>query len=126
MIQIGTNLFDMRARDYTPATGQFLSNDPIGLSGGETNIRQYAGNNPVSLVDASGLSFQTISYGVSPGSAPPSYDGFYPGSAPLPTTAPRRDLPRLRTTAPTRERHRTLAAAAANDPSCYRSTTRAV
>jgi RHS repeat-associated protein/uncharacterized repeat protein (TIGR01451 family) len=82
VIQIGANLFDMRARDYTPATGQFLSNDPIGLSGGQTNIRQYAGNNPVSLVDASGLSFQTISYGISPSSAPPSFDGLYPGSAP--------------------------------------------
>ena len=31
VMQIGTNLFYMRARDYTPATGQFLSNDPLGL-----------------------------------------------------------------------------------------------
>ena len=62
VLQIGTNLFNMRARDYTPATGQFLSNDPIGLAGGQANIRQYAGNNPVSLVDASGL-FSPPSYG---------------------------------------------------------------
>ena len=33
VMQIGTNLFYMRARDYTPATGQFLSNDPLGLGG---------------------------------------------------------------------------------------------
>jgi RHS repeat-associated protein len=79
-LEIGTNLFDMRTRDYTPATGQFLSNDPIGLSGGQTNIRQYSGNNPVSLIDASGLDAQpSYYYGASPGSAPPSYYGAFPG-----------------------------------------------
>ena len=53
-MQIGSNLFDMRARDYTPATGQFLSNDPIGLNGGDTDVRRYAGNDPVEYVDPVG------------------------------------------------------------------------
>ncbi len=55
VLQIGNALFAMRMRDYTPATGQFLSNDPLGLAGGQANIRQYVGNNPVSLADPSGL-----------------------------------------------------------------------
>ena len=54
-MQIGTNLFSMRARDYTPATGQFLSNDPIGLAGGDTNVRRYVDNYPTALTDPSGL-----------------------------------------------------------------------
>ena len=65
VMQIGNNLFYMRARDYSPATGQFLSNDPTGLAGGDTNLRRYVGNNPVSSADPSGLnsSFQNaISY----------------------------------------------------------------
>ncbi len=53
-MQIGSNLFPMRARDYTPATGQFLSNDPLGLAGGDTNIRRYVGNDPVTFVDPTG------------------------------------------------------------------------
>ena len=82
VMQIGTNLFNMRARDYTPATGQFLSNDPIGLAGGQANVRQYAGSNPVSLVDASGL-FSPPSYGASPISAPLSYDLYFPQFPPF-------------------------------------------
>jgi RHS repeat-associated protein/uncharacterized repeat protein (TIGR01451 family) len=55
VMQIGTNLSYMRMRDYSPATGQFLSNDPIGLAGGDANLRRYVGNNPVTWVDPFGL-----------------------------------------------------------------------
>ncbi len=55
VMQIGNNLFYMRARDYTPATGQFLSNDPLGLAGGDTNIRRYVANAPQNFVDPLGL-----------------------------------------------------------------------
>ncbi len=55
VVQIGTSLFSMRARNYTPATGQFLSNDPAGLAGGDTNIRRYVGNSPTNAVDPLGL-----------------------------------------------------------------------
>ena len=55
VMQIGTNLFSMRARVYTPATEQFLSNDPLGMAGG-TNIREYAANDPIAFSDPLGLS----------------------------------------------------------------------
>ena len=55
VMQFGANLFSMRARNYSPATGQFLSNDPIGLAAGDTNIRRYVSNNPNQFVDPSGL-----------------------------------------------------------------------
>ena len=38
VIEIGTDLFDMRARIYDVLTGQFLSNDPLGLAGGDSNV----------------------------------------------------------------------------------------
>ena len=54
VMQIGANLFQMRARDYTPATGQFLSNDPLNLAGGSVNLRGYVGNAPSNAVDPTG------------------------------------------------------------------------
>ena len=53
----GSGLYDMRARSYDPSTGQFVSNDPIGLGGGDTDLRRYAGNNPVEWVDPSGMNW---------------------------------------------------------------------
>ncbi len=50
----GTNLFNMRNRVYDSQTGQFLSQDPIGLAGGPNN-REYAGNSPVNYIDPLGL-----------------------------------------------------------------------
>ena len=58
VMQISTNLFYMRARDYTPATGQFLSNDPTGFGGGDWNIRRYVENDPLGLEDPSGSKSQ--------------------------------------------------------------------
>jgi RHS repeat-associated protein len=56
VMQIDANLFSMRARNYAPATGQFLSNDPIGLRGEDSNVRRYVGNDPIAFVDPTGLS----------------------------------------------------------------------
>ena len=49
-----TGLYNFRARWYDPITGRWLSNDPIGISGG---LNQYVafGNNPVNFRDPSGL-----------------------------------------------------------------------
>ena len=52
-----TGLYYFRARWYDPITGRWLSNDPIGISGG-LNQYVFCGNNPVNFVDPFGL-FQT-------------------------------------------------------------------
>ena len=45
----------MRARFYSPSEGRFINTDPIGLAGGDTNIYRYVNNNPINLIDPSGL-----------------------------------------------------------------------
>ncbi len=52
----GNGLLSMRARSYNPPTGQFLSNDPLGVDGGDKNLRRYAGNAPTVLIDPAGKS----------------------------------------------------------------------
>ncbi len=49
-----TGLQFSRARFYDPQIGRFVSEDPIGLSGG-TNLYGYASNNPQRFTDPSGL-----------------------------------------------------------------------
>jgi RHS repeat-associated protein len=44
----------LRNRWYDPATGRFLTQDPIGLAGG-VNLYAYAGGNPVGFSDPFGL-----------------------------------------------------------------------
>jgi len=44
----------IRNRYYNPSTGRFLSEDPIGFAGEDTNLYRYVGNNPVSYRDPSG------------------------------------------------------------------------
>ncbi len=51
----GSGTLSMGVREYDPSTGQFLSNDPTGLAGGDTNFRSYAGNNPLGFIDPAGL-----------------------------------------------------------------------
>jgi RHS repeat-associated protein len=50
-----SGMFNMRARDYDPVMGSFISNDPLNLGGGDTNLRRYAANDPVIISDPSGL-----------------------------------------------------------------------
>jgi RHS repeat-associated protein len=49
-----TGLTYFRARWYDPATGRWLSKDPIGISGG-LNLYAFCGNNPVNFIDPLGL-----------------------------------------------------------------------
>ena len=50
-----TGLVNFRARWYDPATGRWLSKDPIGLSGG-LNLYAFCGDDPVNKFDSFGLS----------------------------------------------------------------------
>jgi len=49
-----TQLYHFRARWYDPETGRWLSNDPIGISGG-LNLYAFCSNDPVNFVDPTGL-----------------------------------------------------------------------
>jgi len=44
----------MRARYYDPKVGRFISEDPIGFSGGDVNLYAYVQNNPLTRIDPSG------------------------------------------------------------------------
>lgn len=46
---------DYRARYYDPATGRFLSEDPLGFWGDDVNFYRYVGNSPISWIDPAGL-----------------------------------------------------------------------
>jgi len=43
-------------RFYDPALGRFLAEDPLGYSGGDSNLYSFAWNNPKNRSDPSGLS----------------------------------------------------------------------
>lgn len=50
-----TGLNYQRARSYDPNSGRFVSEDPIGFNGRDVNLYAAVSNNPVNLVDPSGL-----------------------------------------------------------------------
>ena len=64
-----TGLYNFRLRWYDPATGRWLSKDPIDISGG-LNLYAFCGNDPVNSVDPWGLreedaiSPTTFSFGI--------------------------------------------------------------
>jgi RHS repeat-associated protein len=49
-----TGLIRFGARDYDPEVGRWTAKDPIGFSGGDTNLYGYVVGDPVNLVDPSG------------------------------------------------------------------------
>ncbi len=53
------NLHHMDARYYDSVVGQFISDDPIGLDGADTNLRRYVNNDPVTRTDSRGLLSET-------------------------------------------------------------------
>ncbi|NUQ65836.1 MAG: hypothetical protein HUU20_25520, partial [Pirellulales bacterium] len=50
-----TGFNQMGFRTYDPTVGQFTSQDPIGLAGGDTNLRRYVRNAPMQFIDPAGL-----------------------------------------------------------------------
>jgi RHS repeat-associated protein len=75
----GTGLYYYRSRYYSPQTGRFISEDPIGWASGQTNAYAYVGGNPVSFSDPAGL--QAIPIPVPPS---PSGPACSPGSGGVP------------------------------------------
>jgi RHS repeat-associated protein len=66
----GTGLQYSRARYYNPAIGRFISEDPIGFSGGDVNLYAYVGNSPLNATDPTGLcEWNPTSWGSCPSSA---------------------------------------------------------
>jgi RHS repeat-associated protein len=53
----GTGLLHYRNRYYSPTWARFVSEDPIGLGGGDVNLYRYVANNPVQGRDPSGNFF---------------------------------------------------------------------
>ncbi|MCC7406348.1 MAG: RHS repeat-associated core domain-containing protein, partial [Bdellovibrionales bacterium] len=52
-----TKLVRFGARDYDPEVGRWTSKDPILFAGGDTNLYGYVANDPINLIDPSGLAF---------------------------------------------------------------------
>jgi RHS repeat-associated protein len=50
-----TGLYYYNARYYDPKVGRFISQDPIGFEGGDSNLYRYVGNNSVNLEDPTGM-----------------------------------------------------------------------
>ncbi|MBY0416401.1 MAG: RHS repeat-associated core domain-containing protein [Bdellovibrionales bacterium] len=48
------------ARDYDPEIGRWLSKDPIGFEGGDTNLYGYVLQDPINSIDPQGKNGQTI------------------------------------------------------------------
>ena len=59
-----TQLYENRARHYSPSLGRFIQEDPAFLEGGDLNLYRYAGNDPHNRTDPSGetaaVEYQTL------------------------------------------------------------------
>ncbi|MBX3021994.1 MAG: PKD domain-containing protein [Bdellovibrionales bacterium] len=53
-----TELVRFGARDYDPETGRWTSKDPILFNGGDTNLYGYTFNDPINLIDPTGLTWE--------------------------------------------------------------------
>jgi RHS repeat-associated protein len=86
----GTGYYYYRARYYNPEQKRFISEDPLGFGGGDSNLYSYVGNNPVDFTDPFG---NAPNYGYDPidstRSGIPGQAGNYaPRSNPGPRLAP--------------------------------------
>lgn len=50
-----TGLVHFGARDYEPATGRWTARDPLLFGGGDTNLYEYVGGDPINSIDPLGL-----------------------------------------------------------------------
>jgi RHS repeat-associated protein len=54
-LDLGGTVYYFRGRYYNAGFQRFLSEDPIGFAGGDTNLYRYGGNNPLVGNDPTGL-----------------------------------------------------------------------
>lgn len=62
------------ARYYNPATGRFISEDPIGFAGGGPNLYAYAGDSPTNFTDPTGWATYVTNRVIGGGPALPWWD----------------------------------------------------
>ena len=55
-MHVGNGLEHMRARFYDSGSGRFLSEDPLGIDGGDLNLYTYVLNEATGWIDPSGMS----------------------------------------------------------------------
>jgi len=55
LYDLDTGLVRFGARDYDPKIGRWTAKDPLLFQGGDSNLYAYASNDPIDLVDSSGL-----------------------------------------------------------------------
>lgn len=55
-----TGLVRFVFRDYDSETGRWTAEDPIGFAGGQMNLYEYIGNNPMNRIDPSGTEAVTV------------------------------------------------------------------
>jgi RHS repeat-associated protein len=60
-----TGLYFFRGRYYSPTIQRFISEDPVGLGGGDTNFYSYTGNDPINFTDPFGHQMIGVTGGVS-------------------------------------------------------------
>ena len=73
-----TGLQYNRARYYDPSTGRWISQDPLGMAAGDTNLYRYVGNSPTNLTDPTG---RIWSWGLAAGGAAIGVGTYLIGSA---------------------------------------------
>jgi RHS repeat-associated protein len=56
----GTGLYFNRARYYNPTLQRFISQDPLDFEGGDTDLYSYAGDQPISLRDPTGMQAEQV------------------------------------------------------------------
>lgn len=55
-----TGLVQLGARDYDPVAGRWISKDPIGFDGGDSNLYAYVAGDPINNLDPTGLLWDSI------------------------------------------------------------------
>jgi RHS repeat-associated protein len=73
---IETNLQYNRARWYDPASGRWITQDPVGFDAGDSNLYRYAANRPDRFIDPAGTTVDIIAFEGAAGFSKEGVQGF--------------------------------------------------